>query len=156
MPTPSVPDSPPADPDRQAWMSALAKAPAALLGRLWDETGLAPAFHWLRPPEAGAVMVRGRAGGAGPAFNLGEVTVTRCALRLEDGTVGHACVSGHDRSKARIAALCDAMLRTGAAGAVRAGVLAPLEAAASDAASARAGLAAATRVEFFTLARGED
>lgn len=142
--------------ERSVWMSALAKAPAAELAALWKATGLAPDFAWLRPPEAGSVMVRGRAGGTGAAFNLGETTVTRCALRLGDGTVGHAYVGGHDPDKARIAALCDALLQTPAAELVRAVVLAPLAARARSASAARAGRAAATRVDFFTLARGED
>ncbi len=142
--------------DRSAWMSALAKAPAPELVALWGSLGIAPEFDWLRPPEAGAVMVRGRAGGTGGAFNLGETTVTRCALQLADGTVGHAYVAGHDREKARIAALCDALMQTDAAPRVRAGVLVPLAGTARAAAMARAGRAAATRVDFFTLVRGED
>lgn len=146
----------PAAEDRRAWMSALAKAPAAELAALWSAAELAPDFSWLRPPEAGAVMVRGRAGGVGAAFHLGELTVTRCALRLAQGVVGHAYVAGHDRDKARIAALCDALLQTSSAERVRARVLAPLAASARTAAHARAGRAAATRVDFFTLVRGED
>jgi alpha-D-ribose 1-methylphosphonate 5-triphosphate synthase subunit PhnG len=102
-------------------------------------------------------MVRGRAGGTGAPFNLGEMTVTRCALRLEEGQVGHAYVQGRGRRKAEIAALCDALMQDpGRAPLVERGVLAPLRARAAEAARARGAKAAATRVEFFTMQRGED
>jgi alpha-D-ribose 1-methylphosphonate 5-triphosphate synthase subunit PhnG len=139
---------------RQGWMSLLAKAPEGLLGQLWAAAGIEAAHTWLRPPEVGAVMVRGRAGGTGAPFNLGEMTVTRCVLRLPDGQVGHACVAGRSREKARIAALCDALLQDEAqAAAVRGAVLAPLAQAAAEGRETLAAKAAATRVEFFTMAR---
>ena len=137
---------------RQGWMSLLAKAPEGLLGRLWAAAGIEVAHAWLRPPETGAVMLRGRAGGTGAPFNLGEMTVTRCALRLGSGQVGHAYVAGRSHEKARIAALCDALLQDGgAAAAVRDTVLTPLAEAAGEARTALAAKAAATQVEFFTM-----
>jgi alpha-D-ribose 1-methylphosphonate 5-triphosphate synthase subunit PhnG len=142
---------------RQGWMGLLAKAPEALLGRLWAAAGIDAAHVWLRPPEIGAVMVRGRAGGTGAPFNLGEMTVTRCTLRLAsgpaEGPVGHAYVAGRSIGKARIAALCDALLQDpGQAAAVRREILSPLARAAARARETTAAKAAATRVEFFTLA----
>jgi alpha-D-ribose 1-methylphosphonate 5-triphosphate synthase subunit PhnG len=101
-------------------------------------------------------MVQGRAGGTGAAFNLGEMTVTRCTLRLADGRVGHAVVQGRDRAHAARAALVDALMQGAEAADLRAAVLAPL---AAEEGARRADLAqkaAATRVEFFTLVRGED
>ncbi|MGM0585801.1 MAG: phosphonate C-P lyase system protein PhnG [Pseudomonadota bacterium] len=145
-----------APPERAAWMSVLAKAPAGRLAELWAATGLAPGCEWLRRPESGAVMVRGRAGGTGAPFNLGEMPVTRCALRLESGEVGHAWAQGRDKEKARIAALCDALMATPARGRVEAEVLGPLRAEAEARARARAARAAATKVDFFTMVRGED
>lgn len=139
---------------RQDWMSLLAKAPEGVLGQLWAAAGIEVAHEWLRPPETGAVMVRGRAGGTGAPFNLGEMTVTRCALRLGAGQVGHAYVAGRSHAKARIAALCDALMQDERhAPAVRAAVLAPLAEAAAEARATLAAKAAATRVEFFTVAR---
>lgn len=139
---------------RQDWMSLLAKAPEGVLGQLWAAAGIEVAHDWLRPPETGAVMVRGRAGGTGAPFNLGEMTVTRCALRLGAGQVGHAYVAGRSHAKARIAALCDALMQDERhAPAVRAAVLAPLAEAAAEARATLAAKAAATRVEFFTVAR---
>ena len=130
---------------RREWMGVLARAPAADLARLWAAWGPAPGFVWLRPPETGTVMLRGRAGGTGAPFNLGEMTVTRAALRLECGAVGHAWVQGRDRAKTETAALVDALMQTDAAEALGDRVIAPL----------RAAKAAATQVEFFTMVRGE-
>jgi alpha-D-ribose 1-methylphosphonate 5-triphosphate synthase subunit PhnG len=147
----------PGESDRKAWMAVLAKAPAdALAARLDALAGPPPVAEMLRGPETGTVMVRGRAGGTGAAFNLGEMTVTRATLRLADGTVGHATVQGRDHAHARRAALADAMLQGPRAGEVAREVVAPLAQAAAAQAAARAAKAAGTRVEFFTLARGED
>ena len=141
---------------RRAWMSLLAKAPAVRLMALWDSYGAAPAFHWLRAPEIGATMVRGRLGGTGAPFNLGEMTLTRCALQLESGAVGHGYVQGRDKAKAQVAALVDAMMQTEHAEDVRQTVLEPLETEMTAAKETRAAKAAATKVDFFTMVRGED
>ncbi len=98
-------------------------------------------------------MVRGRAGGGGQAFNMGEMTVTRCTVRTDEGQVGHAYVAGRDREKATLAALADAMLqhpeRTPL---LQARVIAPLAQAQQARRETTARKAAATRVQFFTLA----
>lgn len=141
--------------ERRDWMGLVARAPAAELARLWAGLGAAPRFAWLRPPETGTVMLRGRAGATGAPFNLGEMTVTRASLRLDCGTVGHAWVQGRDRAKAETAALVDALMQTGAADRVRSWLLAPLAEAERARRAARARKAAATQVEFFTMVRGE-
>ncbi len=137
---------------RQRWMGLAAKAPVADLAALLPDL---PAHELLRGPEVGTVMVRGRAGGVGAAFNLGEVSVTRCALRLEDGAVGHAYVQGRSRDHAVRAAVLDALMQGAGAARIEAEVLAKLEAAAAQRARVRAEKAAATKVEFFTMVRGE-
>ncbi len=142
--------------ERRDWMGVLARADPERLAGAWDALGLAPGFEWLRKPEFGAVMVRGRAGATGAPFNLGEMTVTRCALRLEDGRDGHAYVPGREAAKAEIAALCDALMQGPEADEVREKVIDPL---AGDAEAERAHIAAkaaATKVDFFTMVRGED
>ncbi|MBD3764810.1 MAG: phosphonate C-P lyase system protein PhnG, partial [Rhodobacterales bacterium] len=139
---------------RAAWMGLLARAHPARLADLMP-ADLPPA-QMLRPPEVGAVMVRGRVGATGAPFNLGEMTVTRCALRLDCGTVGMAHVQGRDRDHARRAALVDALLQGPRADEIRARVLAPLMAEETARRADRAARAAATRVEFFTMVRGED
>ncbi|WP_239986148.1 phosphonate C-P lyase system protein PhnG [Paracoccus sp. SY] len=137
---------------RRGWMSALAKAPAARLAALFPDL---PRHELLRAPEIGAVMVEGRIGGTGGRFNLGEMTVTRCSVRLGQA-VGHACVQGRDKDHARRAAVLDALLQGERAEALRTAVLDPLEAEAAATRTVRAEKAGATRVEFFTLMRGED
>ncbi len=134
-------------------MSLLAKAPPARLSSLLPEL---PPHSLLRPAEVGAVMVRGRIGGTGAAFNLGEMTVTHCSLRLASGEVGHAWVQGRDRGHATRAAVVDALMQTDRAADLQAEVLAPLAAEAEATRATRAGKAAATKVDFFTMVRGED
>ena len=136
--------------ERKAWMGLLAKAPEGRVAALLDAAITRPEFTWLR------AMVRGRAGGTGAPFNIGEVTVTRCALTLVSGDVGHAYIQGRRKSDAEAAALVDALMQGRNAAAVRKAVLVPLEAEQSAAKTARAEKAAATKVEFFTMARGED
>lgn len=138
---------------RKDWMALLAKAPPQRLADLMPDL-LAHVF--LRPPEVGAVMVRGRIGGSGAAFNLGEMTVTRASVRLADGAVGHAWVQGRDKTHAMRAAVADALMQTGAAADLRRDVLEVLTTEAAAASTARAGKAAATKVDFFTMVRGED
>ncbi|MFN3722426.1 MAG: phosphonate C-P lyase system protein PhnG [Paracoccaceae bacterium] len=138
---------------RQGWMAILAKADPLQLSALIPD--LPPLDH-LRPPEVGAVMVRGRVGATGAPFNLGEMTVTRCSVRLADGTVGHGYVQGRDKNHALRAAVVDALMQTDQAAHLRATVLDILAAKADAAKVRRAEKAAATKVDFFTLVRGED
>lgn len=139
--------------DRPSWMGLLAKADPSRLAALMPEL---PAHSFARPPEIGAVMVRGRAGGTGAPFNMGEMTVTRCALTLAGGEVGHAYVQGRDKQHATRAALVDALMQGPEADRIRAEILTPLAAEAKTAKTVRAEKAAATKVEFFTMVRGED
>ncbi|MEM6440202.1 MAG: phosphonate C-P lyase system protein PhnG [Pseudomonadota bacterium] len=153
-PEASGPDPDPNGP-RKAWMGLMAKAPEGRVSALLDAAVERPAFTWLRAPEIGSAMVRARAGATGAPFNLGEMTVTRCALALETGEIGHACLQGRRKADAAAAALADALLQTDAAPILREGVLEPLQAERDAARAARAGKAAATKVDFFTLARGD-
>lgn len=138
---------------RRGWMGLLARsAPQALAGLMPEDL---PEWSYARAPEIGTVMLRGRVGATGAAFNLGEMTVTRCTLRLGSGTVGHGYVQGRDRDHATRAALVDALMQGPRAAEVRARVLSPLADIAASRSATRAAQAAATRVEFFTMARGE-
>ena len=141
------------DSERREWMGLLSRAPRELL-EAWAEREKLPPFSWLRRPESGLAMVRARTGGGGEKFNLGEMTLTRCALRLESGAGGVAYVQGRDQRKAELAALADAMLQTRAsAQRVRAELLAPIRAHLEQRAAQMQRKAQATRVDFFTLAR---
>ncbi len=138
--------------ERQEWMGVLARAPAARVLQLMPDL---PAHTALRPAQLGTVMVQGRAGGTGSAFNLGEMTVTRASVDL-GGVVGHGHVQGRDQGHALRAAIIDALMQGDQAAAVGKAVLQPLRAEEAARKAARAACAAATKVEFFTLVRGED
>jgi alpha-D-ribose 1-methylphosphonate 5-triphosphate synthase subunit PhnG len=166
------PSPSPAPEARRAWMAVLARTPRADLEAALDaalEGAPAPAFDWLRAPQTGLAMVRGRVGGTGDAFNLGEATVTRATLRLRHGiaaheggasagaaTVGVACHLGRDKRRAELAALADALLQIPAHHArLHARLIAPLAARQAAQRDAQRADAASTRVEFFTMVRGD-
>jgi alpha-D-ribose 1-methylphosphonate 5-triphosphate synthase subunit PhnG len=144
----------PTQADRRRWMEILARAEVREL-EVWFAAMGEPEFTWLRPPETGLAMVRARAGGSGERFNLGEMTVTRCVLRVH-GATGVAYVAGRSVRHAQLAAIADAMLQ---APDVRAtlerGLLAPLVQAQQRRVRDAARQAAATRVDFQTLVRGD-
>ncbi|PSJ65309.1 phosphonate C-P lyase system protein PhnG [Kumtagia ephedrae] len=142
---------------RKNRMSVLARCNAGRLQELWDRLGLDPAHKTLRGPESGLVMLRGRVGGTGEAFNLGEATVTRASVRLEDGSVGHAMALGRDGAKARLSAIIDALCQNlETAALIDAEVVAPMQEELDRADETRRQQTAATRVDFFTMVRGED
>ena len=130
-------------------MGILARADAAELG---GRLGEPPPYTILRGPESGLVMVRGRTGGGGAAFNLGEMTTTRCTVRTEAGFVGHAYVAGRDERLAEVAALADALLQDPVRqAALLERVIEPLAAVQQARRDAVAAKAAATRVQFFAM-----
>jgi alpha-D-ribose 1-methylphosphonate 5-triphosphate synthase subunit PhnG len=140
---------------RQAAMAVLAHSDAAEIA---DRLGAVavPPYENLREGENGLVMVRGRIGGDGAPFNLGEATISRAAVRLATGEVGFGYTLGRDRDKARMIALCDALVQSNEfSEAVEANVLAPLRAAVSARRNQKAAETAATRVDFYTMVRGE-
>ncbi|MDE2607825.1 MAG: phosphonate C-P lyase system protein PhnG [Burkholderiales bacterium] len=139
---------------RQHWLSVLARAPREQLER--EVARLAPPAHQLvRAPECGTVMLRGRAGGTGDAFHLGEATVTRCAARI-GAHLGIGYVLGRDRRCAELIAVLDALLQDpGRRSAILRQVVEPMERDQGEALAARSRMAAASRVEFFTMVRGE-
>lgn len=140
---------------RKEAMAVLAHSSAAdIAGRLGAIE--LPAHENLREPENGLVIVRGRVGGDGAPFNLGEATVSRAAVRLATGEIGFGYALGRERQKAQMIALCDALIQTSdRAGAVETKVLAPLRAAMASERDRKAAETAATRVDFYTLVRGE-
>lgn len=142
----------PPDSRRREALGLLARSRPDALAMLMPDL---PEHETLRSPEIGTVMVRGRAGGTGGAFNLGEVTVTRASVSLPSGRVGHGYVQGRDKGHALRAAIIDALAQDDPHG-IETSILAPLRQAAAHRRAAIAAEAAATKVEFFTLVRGED
>ena len=157
--------------ERAHWMALLARAPLDLLESALHEPARQP-VRWLRPPEIGLMMVQGRVGGTGERFHLGEVTVTRCALRvgsqmapatvgaasatadMAPATVGVAYILGRSHRKAQLAALADALLQDPAQQpALEARLLEPIRRHLRHMLAARQARAASTKVDFFTMAR---
>jgi len=142
---------------RKRWMRVLAYAGPARLAEALARLDPPPSFEHIRPPEVGMVMVRGRADGNGGRFNLGEMTMTRCTVALPDGCVGHGYVAGRDTAHAELAALFDALLQDpGRNPGLMDGVIIPLEREQMAARRNQNEKTAATRVNFFTMVRGED
>ena len=142
---------------RKAAMAAFAQASGAELRQLADAAALPLEADLLRGPETGLVTVRGRIGGGGAPFNTGEATVTRATVRLPSGQIGHAYALGRDKEKVRLAAILDASWcdeETRAA--VEEKVVAPLLRMQAAADAKRRAETAATKVDFFTMVRGED
>ena len=134
-------------------MATLARASADQIESLLEAVPPLPGHRVIRGPEIGLTMLRGRAGGDGAAFNLGEATVTRCSVSLDDGTLGHCWRLGRDRRAAEIAALLDAALQgPDLHASLLAAVVEPLRQRQAQAASLIARRAAATEVRFATLA----
>lgn len=142
--------------ERSRWMSILAKAPAAELAASVQQFGELPSYLWLRKPEMGLAMVRARTGGSGSQFNLGEMSVTRCALRLATGETGVAYVAGRDQRHAEWAAIFDALMQGEQKPVVEENIIKPLELLLQQKRVQLQTDAQATRVEFMTMVRGED
>jgi len=144
---------------RRQWMAVLAKASAETIEPLWEALAEKPRWTCIRPPEVGMVMVRARAGGTGQRFNMGEMTVTRCVVRLEEnqgGSVGHAYIAGRDVRHAELAAVVDAMMQQPERrDALRDAMIEPLAAAQAAARDRTLRRTAATKVDFFTMVRGD-
>jgi len=147
--------------ERQKWMSVLAKANSKMLANKVAGLKGLPNYAVIRPAESGSVMVRGRAGGTGSPFNLGEMSVTRCVVQLngsdKGAVIGHAYVTGRDKRHAESAALLDALLQTAHwRPIIQEAIIAPLAQAAESERRTRREKVAATKVNFFTMVRGED
>lgn len=141
---------------RQHWMGVLAKALWDNLEMIWKDFPFTTAYTFLRRAETGLVMVEGRTGGTGAPFNLGETTVTRCSVSLKGGETGHAYVTGRNHKHAEIAAICDALMQSNRRDEVSREIIKPLEKLSRLAAARQLAKAAATKVDFFTVVRGED
>ncbi len=136
--------------ERQHWMAVLARADAGSLERAG--AGLLPDYALIRGPDAGLVMVRGRAGGSGAPFNLGEATVVRCTVRSASGHIGHAYCLGRDLRHAELAAAFDAGLQDPRLRPPLQEAVGAMAQAQEAARAQEARRAAATQVQFFTMA----
>jgi alpha-D-ribose 1-methylphosphonate 5-triphosphate synthase subunit PhnG len=140
---------------RKFWMSLLATSNQSDLLNLWEQKKIKVNYVWLRTPEIGSIMAQGRMGVTGDKFNIGEVTITRCSLKLNCGTIGHSYVQGRSKKKAEISALCDALMQTKMSKEINKNIIIPLGKIKKDNKDKILSKAEATKVDFFTLVRGE-
>ncbi|WP_250655945.1 phosphonate C-P lyase system protein PhnG [Alkalimarinus coralli] len=146
---------------RQHWMSVLSRASVNELERRWQALVHPPKTRLIRTPEIGLTMVRSRAGGGGTPFNLGEMTMTRCVVELENGTAGFGYVQGRSKRHAELAASFDALLQDTEQydpklhRALLNDWLNPLDDVWQAERARRSKAVAATKVDFFTMVRGE-
>ncbi len=141
---------------RKAIVDTLARANIDELRSALAQLPVQPEVHSVRGPEAGLVMVRGRTGGTGQPFNLGEVVVSRATVRLDSGAIGHGYVLGSDLEKVRLSAVFDALSQVGEYEKTVSTLLAKVRKRVADEALHREQEVAATRVDFFTMVRGDD
>ncbi|WP_421874087.1 phosphonate C-P lyase system protein PhnG [Pararhizobium sp.] len=141
---------------RKRAMELLARASVAELQAGWQAIEPQPEVHPVRGPETGLVMVRGRVGGGGDPFNLGEATVSRATVRLVSGEIGHGQLLGNDREKARLAAIFDALNQRPEYRAAVERLIGAVESRIDAEDRKHAEQTAATRVDFFTMVRGDN
>lgn len=140
---------------RQDALGVLANAERSDLGKAWESWQNRPEVQMIRGPETGLIMLRGRTGGGGAPFNLGEATVSRASVRIDSGEVGHGYCLGRDTEKARMIAVIDALYQREPQN-VDFAILRPLRDIAHARDAQQREETAATKVEFFTMVRGED
>ena len=141
---------------RKRIISLLARATVAELQAGWADVTPKPDVHLVRGPETGLIMVRGRVGGGGDAFNLGEATVSRATVRLASGEVGHGQLLGNNREKARLAAIFDALQQRPEHRQTVLSMVEAIEGRIEVEDRLQAEQTAATRVDFFTMVRGDN
>lgn len=142
---------------RVRWMAALAKASLHELEEAWRDLPLKPGYEFLRRPETGLAMIQGRAGGTGRRFNLGEMTITRCVVQSGGSFTGYSYLAGRDHRRAELAAVFDALLQDPKRSKkLWQQIVEPLETAQARRRAEIRAQSAPTKVDFFTMVRGDE
>ncbi|KGD78518.1 alpha-D-ribose 1-methylphosphonate 5-triphosphate synthase subunit PhnG [Pantoea agglomerans] len=143
--------------DRQRWLSVLAHSSAALLETHWQALNLQPAYTLIRPAEIGLTRLQARMGATGKRFVMGDATVTRAVVQLSDGTLGYSYLLGRDKAHAERCALLDALLQQPETRQLlEEKIITPLAAWRDEQRQLRAREIASSKVDFFTLVRGDN
>ncbi|MFC0224954.1 phosphonate C-P lyase system protein PhnG [Serratia aquatilis] len=141
---------------RQRWMSILAHSQPDQLRSHWQALNLSPHYHSLRAPEIGLAQLLGRMGATGRRFVLGDMTVTRAVVQLDNGSQGYSYIAGRDKAHAELCALIDALLqKPDHQEQLLQQLIEPLAALQQEQRQLRARSVAASRIDFFTLVRGD-
>ncbi|MGE1159796.1 phosphonate C-P lyase system protein PhnG [Pantoea agglomerans] len=143
--------------DRQRWLTVLAHSSAALLETHWQALNLQPAYTLIRPAEIGLTRLQARMGATGKRFVMGDATVTRAVVQLSDGTLGYSYLLGRDKAHAERCALLDALLQQPETRQLlEEKIITPLAAWRDEQRQLRAREIASSKVDFFTLVRGDN
>ena len=142
---------------RQHWLSVLAFSPATELEKRWHALNLHPQYAVLRAAEIGLTRLQARMGGTGKRFVLGDMTMTRAVVRLADGTCGYSYVAGRDKTHAERCAVIDALLQQPENhDRLQEHLIQPLAVQRAELCQQRAREIASSKVDFFTLVRGDN
>lgn len=143
---------------RKTWMSVLARAAFSDLQTQWVTLDLPLSiFQVIRPAEIGLAQVRARMGGGGRQFNMGDVTLTRAVVKLDSGEMGYSYLQGRNKQHAELAAVIDGLMQTSEYQArLTRELITPLAALKAEQEQLRQQQVASSKVDFFTLVRGED
>ncbi|NOH62227.1 phosphonate C-P lyase system protein PhnG [Vibrio sp. RE88] len=143
--------------ERQKWMSVLAQSQFSELKSRWDTLALAPEYAMVRQSEIGLAQVRARMGSTGRQFNVGDATITRAVIKLSSGELGYSYLQGRNKPHAELAAVIDALMQNDQyLEVLNSQLIEPLAALKHERDSQRAQEVASSKVDFFTMVRGED
>ncbi len=142
---------------RQHWMAVLAHSQPAALAERMSALSLTPAYEPIRAPETGLVQIQARMGGTGARYFAGDATLTRAVVRLASGTLGYSYLLGRNKAHAELCAVVDALLQEAPHfQTLMETLIAPLEADRAARLAARQAEVNTSRVDFFTLVRGDN
>ena len=141
--------------NRKSWLSLMAKSESSFLSSLWTDLGIHADYTIIRPAEIGLVMVKAKQGNTGDQFNLAELSVSRCSVELKSGQIGHGYHQGRSKRAAFIVAICDALAQTPTYNIIHSNIFKPLQKKQKASHEKLARKSTSTKVEFFTLERGE-
>ena len=141
---------------RKQWLSYLATADENYLISLWDNLNMKIEYNWLREPEIGSIMVQGKAGATGDNFNVGEVTITRGSLNVDEKIQGNGSVQGKKKYKTKMSVLGNPLIKTEKKKIIKRNIIDKLIKYKNNKRNEILSKTEATKVDFFTLVRGEN
>ncbi|RKQ40247.1 phosphonate C-P lyase system protein PhnG [Enterobacter sp. R1(2018)] len=142
---------------RQQWMAVLAHSEPQELASRWEALKLNPSYQVIRQPETGLVQIQARMGATGQRFFAGDATLTRAVVQLDDGIYGYSYLSGRDKAHAERCAVIDALMQDKAYfQTLQETLIAPLAANREQRLAKRRAEVNSSRVDFFTLVRGDN
>lgn len=98
---------------RSEWMTVLALSHPSDIEERLEGVGPLPQFSFVRRPHHASVALRARSSRTGVLFEPGEMTMTRCIIKIDPDVFGYAYVGGRNLRHAALAALLDAVLQRG-------------------------------------------